>query len=348
MARHTHHPIFISSTIVAYATAMHRPHLIPKTAALVFLAAALYLSLHIVHIPFPTIFHLSEFEAYDFNATVDEQQCFNNPFPASEPIPKIVHMVWAKNPELNLLTYLAIRSALDSIKPDQLKLHHAGLNDDNPWLRKLQNRITMVPHDLHDEYPKQIQDNWRTPHIADAMRLDILHREGGIYLDMDVISLAPFDHILSTPKQVVLGHEGGDRQGLCNAVILSRPGSPFIRRWIDTYLNFTRSEWNYHSVVLSKKLSLQHRDEVCELPPSVFFWPTWTNRHVRYMHEPITDQQALDFASEIAANGGAMYPDQLAYHAWSHPATKYFQKLTPQLLKEQNTRFNVLVRRFVD
>jgi len=39
-------------------------------------------------------------------------------------------------------------------------------------------------------------------------------------------------------------------EGLCNAVIVSEPNSPFIDRWIQRYVNFDDNEWAEHSVRL--------------------------------------------------------------------------------------------------
>lgn len=287
-------------------------------------------------------------ETYDFHGTADEIRCFNSPTPSSDAIPKIVHVIWLNNSNLTFMNYLTIRSALLSLKPDQLNLHYTCLNEENEWFQKLRDNVTLVHHDLDQEYAQQIKDKWDISHVADVLRLDVIGREGGIYLDMDVIALRPFDNLLHSEKDVILGHEGGDRNGLCNAIILSRKGASFIRRWIESYSTFSRSEWNYHSVILPKKLSRQHPDEICALSPDVFFWPTWTTGHIRYMHEPISKLQAREVQRGIDGNGGGLYPHQLAYHAWSHAASSYLDSLTPEAVKEQDTRFNVMVRRFLD
>lgn len=125
---------------------------------------------------------------------------------------------------MSFINYLAIRSALDSLKPDVLELHYAYLDEDNVWFQKLRenDNITLVHHDMAVEYPKQLEQKWQVSHLADALRLDVLYREEGIYLDMDVISLRSFEGLMHSERDVILGHEGGDRHGLCNAVILAR------------------------------------------------------------------------------------------------------------------------------
>jgi hypothetical protein len=267
----------------------------------------------------------------------------------SNPIPNVVHFLWGfQNPEMTFMNYLAIRSALVSLKPDTLKVHYEELNMDNIWFQKLKDSITLVHHEMAFEYPKQTQEKWQASHLTDALRLDILQNEGGIYMDTDVISLRPLDALRHSKKDVVLGHEGGDRHGLCNAIILARRDAPFLRRWIESYSDFSPKEWNYHSVILPKKMALDHPDQICTLAPTVFFWPTWTTGHIHHMHEPITPDEAREVENLLSFNGGALYQDQLAYHAWSQVArTEYLEKLTPEIVSEKDTRFNILVRRFL-
>ncbi|KAF9887208.1 hypothetical protein FE257_010462 [Aspergillus nanangensis] len=287
-------------------------------------------------------------ESFDFHQTPDEARCLHNTIASSKPpIPNVVHVIWLNNPELTFLNYLTMRSALDSIQPDTIHLHYTVLNESNMWLRLLQPRITLVPHDLEKEYPLQVQQGWQISHVADVLRLDILHQHGGIYLDMDVITLRSFDHLRNADRDVVLGHEGSPRQGLCNAIILARPHARFLTRWIESYQDFARSEWNYHSVVLPKQLATEYPDEICALSPEVFFWPTWTRRHVRFMHEPMDKAESVAFQATLVSNGGSMYENQRAYHGWSQVSTPYLQRLSPANVQAEDTRFNVLARRFL-
>jgi hypothetical protein len=289
-------------------------------------------------------------ETYDFQDTADERQCFSSGGSSTNPIPNVVHVIWLNTPDLTFMNYLALRSALISLQPEQVKFHYTEpINEGNVWLQKLRGNLAFVRHDLETEYPEQIRQGWQVTHLADALRLDVIRNEGGIYLDMDVISLRSFSGLLHSDRNVLLGSEGGDRHGLCNAIIIGRQHAPFVTRWVDTYRDFSVSEWNNHSVILPKRLAHEHPDEICPLSPTVFFWPTWTENHIRYMHEPISEGEVSALERTMDQNGGSLYPNQLAYHAWSQVAWKpYLQHLTPELVRERNTRFNVMVRRFLE
>lgn len=179
-------------------------------------------------------------------------------------------------------------------------------------------------------------------HISDILRLQILQREGGIYLDGDVYVLQPFDLLLQSPRDVVMGHKGGDRSRLTNAVILARLNAAFINRWIDSYDDFEEGDWNMNPVLLPAKMAIEpgHENEVCRLSPHAFFWPTWTKSHIKWMHEPINARQFGTIKMELEKNNGRLFDGQLAYHGWNSIAWEH--------IRTSPTRFNMMVRRFLE
>ncbi|KAK3945505.1 hypothetical protein QBC46DRAFT_370859 [Diplogelasinospora grovesii] len=286
--------------------------------------------------------------------------------PPSDPIPNVVHFIYGlKNPlyhpdagRFDFLSYLAVRSAVVSLKPKAIYLHYTYLSDPpspdtnadpmtNPWVRRLAKDITLVHHQ-----PPSGESSTQYAHLSDTMRLQFLLEQGGIYLDIDAFALRSFDKLLRVPRphDVVLGAEGGNRWGLCNAVIAARANSTFVARWLASYDDVDLSrEWNYHSVLLPKEMAETHPREVCALAPDAFFWPTWTWRHVDWMHEPLSRDAAIFWQSEIDRHGGSLFENQLAYHAWNQMAwDRYLKMLTPEVIRAQDTRFNLLMRRFLE
>jgi len=282
----------------------------------------------------------------------------------ADPIPNVVHFIFGlKNPfdnpsvgRFDFLSYLAVRSAVVSLKPEAIYLHYTYLSEPpspdasadpmtNPWIQRLKPHIKLIHHppgESHTHYA----------HLSDTMRLQFLLEKGGIYLDIDAFALRPFNGVLATPSQhdVVLGAEGGNRWGLCNAIIAARANSTFVARWLASYdnIDFSR-EWNYHSVLLPKELADQHPEEVCALAPDAFFWPTWTWRHVEWMHEPLNREAAKYWKGEIDRHGGSLFDNQLAYHAWSQMAwDRHLKHLTATTVRMKDTRFNLMVRRFLE
>lgn len=294
-----------------------------------------------------------EVETFDFIDTAAELDAFSPPDnqlrTGDDAIPSVIHFIWGlRDADLTFINYLAIRSALVNAGIDEVKLHYFKLNEENEWFLKLKHDITLVPHRPEDLATAEARASWHVAHLSDVLRMEILFHEGGIYLDMDVFVFRSLAPLLANPKDVVLGHEGGNRWGLCNAVILARPRARFLGRWIESYASFDANEWNYHSVLLPKEMSLEYPDEVSALSPTVFFWPTWTDEHVQYMHDPLDSDAALEVQATLKQTGGGLYGNQLAYHAWSQRANERFlSKLTPESVLHVDTRFNLLVRPIV-
>jgi hypothetical protein len=92
-------------------------------------------------------------------------------------------------------------------------------------------------------------------------------------------------------------------------------------------------------------LAVQYPEDICKLSPSTFFWPTWSDEHIGSMHSAIVVEEVLALKINMSSYGGAMYPNQLAYHAWGNIArVKFLSQLSPEKLFSAETRFNVLLR----
>lgn len=273
-----------------------------------------------------------------------------------QPISKTVHFIWGlkegrgSHARFGFLEYLSIRSALIAIKPKEVIIHHAALDKSSIWFKKLERRITLQYHDPKKDKVLIKTKGWQAAHRADLLRLEILKGKGGIYLDLDVLALRSFDTLLKGSRDMVMGMEGGNRAGMANAVIISRPNAKFLDRWIESYSSFSpNTEWNYHSVTLPLAMSKQFPDEICALSPTGFFWPTWTNVHVEFMHTVLEKEEKEKTEREIEKYQGALFDGQLAYHAWSQMAwDRYLKFLTPEKIKSEDTRFNMLMRRFLE
>ena len=294
-------------------------------------------------------------ENYNFSSTPSEESCLAGSNDTStDPIPKVVHFIWGlkegkgQHARFGFMEYLSIRAALIALKPEKVIIHYATLDESGEWFSRIKPNITLVHHHPSNDSVLRNAQSWQAAHKADVLRLDILRREGGIYLDLDVVALRPFDAILSSPRDAILGHEGGNRAGMANAVIVARKDSSFIKRWIKTYDSFSTREWNYHSVILPKKMAGEFPDEICGLSPTAFFWPTWTYKHIEYMHAELTKEEAEQVKEEVRRNEGALVEGQLAYHAWSQMAWgKYLRYLDEARVREVDTRFNIMMRRFL-
>ncbi|KAK9679281.1 hypothetical protein K7432_016336 [Basidiobolus ranarum] len=228
--------------------------------------------------------------------------------PVGARIPKVVHFIYGlrdPNPTLDLIHYIAIKSAHDVLKPDKIMFHYhhlpVGANFERARPMLTLHKVPMV----QNVFDRPVQ---HYAHKADVVRLQVLEEYGGIYLDLDLISLKPIDHLLD--REFVMAQEGVDGSvGLCNAMMMARPHSNFIQRWYQTYRSFD-GDWNYHSVVLPGKLAPYFSNEITVLNHSAYFWPLWDSEGLRTLY--------LEKTYDFSANLGT--------HIWESAANKNLMK----------------------
>lgn len=173
-------------------------------------------------------------------------------------IPPVVHLTfgmtsdWGGKP-FGLVHYLCIKSASVNMPEAVIFLYYRYEPTGKWWARakKLARPIQVDP--ILSVKGKPIL---HMAHVSDLLRLQALRDIGGIYMDMDVITVRPFTPLMMN-HQFVMGQEGPNGvYGLCNAVMLSAPDSAFVRLWIDHYAEaYDAAIWSMHSVKLPSILA---------------------------------------------------------------------------------------------
>jgi Glycosyltransferase sugar-binding region containing DXD motif len=272
-------------------------------------------------------------------------------------IPNIFHFVFGMAPDFggkpfSLVHYLAIKSATELNKPLTVFFHYQ-YEPEGHWWQKAKPLLTLN----RVEAPKEIFGNplLHVAHQADVVRLQMLRETGGIYMDLDTISVKPFTHLLQ--HSFVIGEElGAPRmrnnwfsqiknriwkprppgvKGLCNAIMLAEKNSPFVNRWLESYHSF-RSKgrdqyWSEHSVRLPMQLALAFPAEITRLGPYHFHYPLYHAEGLKQM-----------FAETHT------FPDALAHHLWESFAWEpYMKHLTVNHILTQTTTYNLLARPFI-
>ncbi|CAD6565010.1 MAG: hypothetical protein CYPHOPRED_005020 [Cyphobasidiales sp. Tagirdzhanova-0007] len=269
-------------------------------------------------------------------------------------VPPILHFVFGLNQtfggkNFGYVAYLSMYSAMVETKPKRVMFWYLFLpttiEEGVWWLEEIEDEVERLGIKFELKEARHFDNIFGNPiaqyaHKADIIRLEALLEYGGIYLDLDVISIrsyAPLMHF-----DTVIGLEGGldhlPRQGVCNALIISRPNSTFLQRWYQSYHTFKDKDWAAHSVALPFRMAVSHPEEVLIMDPYSFFYPLWNDRGIRMVHSRSAELygEGWDF------NEG----HQFAYHAWSSLAEKWLKKLTPDKVFEVETSFNLLVRRW--
>ncbi|KZO94521.1 glycosyltransferase family 32 protein [Calocera viscosa TUFC12733] len=264
-------------------------------------------------------------------------------------VPPLVHTIYHlsgdRPPPLPYFHYLALRSALLSLRPRLMLMHHHHASPPHgPYWDLLAPHITLSPLTPPQEvYGHRLS---HFAHKADVLRLELLIAFGGIYVDIDTYVLRSFDRAGLMTQDVVLGMEASpdsrrtalEPGGLCNAVIVARKDAPFLKRWLATYESFDSSVWAGHSVAKPWELALLYPRELTVLGTRAMFWPLWRGEDIDMVHVP---SKADDSGWEFFKSG------QLTYHAWESLAMKYLEPLTPSLVLKGESSFTRMVRAFV-
>jgi len=190
-------------------------------------------------------------------------------------IPNIIHFVYGLKSDFggkgfSFVHFLAVVTAWKVNRPETIYFHYA-YEPSGEWWEKAKpylalNRIT-PPTEIFGRPLEHFA------HKADVVRLEMLMKYGGIYLDMDAVCVNCFQPLLQ--ETFVMGKVHG--LGLCNAVILSSPDSEFLRIWYERYHDFDGTCWDYHSVKLPLKLAQQYPSLIHVLDEYAFFYPLFND-----------------------------------------------------------------------
>jgi protein O-GlcNAc transferase len=191
-------------------------------------------------------------------------------------IPYIFHFIFFGYTEFLYIHYLAIKTCYDNNSDATIYLYNTTQPQNNIWWNNILEYVTLV----QTNPPEQIFNNKLNTyaHRADIIRLEKLIKYGGIYLDIDVLTLQSFKPLLNNMKKdCVMGFQAKNTQyeGLCNATIIAKPNSEFLLKWYDNYKTFNGEEWDVHSVHLPKKLADENPNMVEKYDQETFFPVSW-------------------------------------------------------------------------
>jgi hypothetical protein len=181
-------------------------------------------------------------------------------------IPPIAHFVWYGS-KLPYLHALAIRSAATHGGFESVRLHHTDPLEDLPHVAQLRglSSFELVPLD-----DRALCDETGGPLLADLIgelqspvarsnlvRTALVYRDGGVYLDMDTLTIRPFDEVLGTAP----GFLGEEHIVFPGEVVASRDPRVKAKAYAKTavrdvfrrlphgYRYFPRIEGHYHRAV---------------------------------------------------------------------------------------------------
>jgi hypothetical protein len=274
-------------------------------------------------------------------------------------IPNIFHFVFGMAEDFggkpfSFVHYMSVKSAVALNKPDAAYFHYE-FEPEGEWWSKAKPLLTL--HKIKAPESFMGQALYHVAHKADVIRLQVLKETGGIYLDLDTISVKPLVELLG--NSFVIGQEmrpayipknwrqrlklklglkkisPAGATGLCNAVLLSEKNSEFVNLWLKEYKTF-RSKgrdkyWNEHSVQVPEKLAATYPEKITQLSPYAFHFPLYDGAGLRAMFEDVHP-----------------FPEAYLHHLWeSFSWNDYLSKLSPDIVQQKDTTYNLIARRFL-
>jgi len=193
-------------------------------------------------------------------------------------IPNIFHFINVGPREFSLMHFLSIYTAYKLNNPDKIYVYVDHEQKDNIYWDILKDIVEyefVEAPTIHKGVPIE-----SFQYKADIIRMEKLIERGGIYMDLDVLSLKPLTDLRN--HNIVLGSEASDDpnstnledfKSITNAVLMTEPNNDFIKFWYDQIGdNLIGKPWAYHAVCLPKKL-LQENSFDVHLDPSKTFLP---------------------------------------------------------------------------
>lgn len=193
-------------------------------------------------------------------------------------IPKHIHFIFFGFTKFLMIHYLAVKSAIHVHKPDNVYFHYTVEPKDNPLWEDIKKQVTLV-HTIPPEKYNGVELKYYQ-YKADVVRLEALYKYGGIYMDIDVLSVNPFNELYN--NSCVMGIESGSNldssditqaKSITNAVIMTEPKHPFIIDWLrETANNLVDKGWAYHAVNLPLEM-LKSNNYNVHIEPCRSFMP---------------------------------------------------------------------------
>jgi hypothetical protein len=118
---------------------------------------------------------------------------------------------------------------------------------------------------------------------SDQGRLDALRSHGGMYFDLDVLTIRPLDTLRVHP--MVMGYEDPARYGLCAGNMMAARNSTFLKNWYDHYVvNYNPKCWGCDAVVHPARMAKGQPESVIHTEFDTMNRPGWQSNELPYLY----------------------------------------------------------------
>lgn len=256
-------------------------------------------------------------------------------------IPNIIHYIFGleeQKEEFLFVYYLSIYSNYIINKPKIIYFHYQYMPY-GYWWEKAKEYIKLNYINTDNIYwgKKKII---KFAHKADKIRLDILLKYGGIYMDIDTITYQSYNHLLKYDFVIGIQEENYGKYGItlyCNAILLARKNNIFIKKWISEYEKyFIPTGWCEASVhlphIIFNNLTNFTNLNIKILEKECLYIPTYTETHNIFENE----------------NNIEINKELLTLHLWNTYSYKYFKNINNfNWCENNNTLYAKIMRKLI-
>ncbi|XP_020115151.1 uncharacterized protein At4g19900-like [Ananas comosus] len=153
--------------------------------------------------------------------------------------------------------------------------------------------------------------------LSNLLRLVVVYKFGGVYLDTDVIVMKSFSGLKNVIGAQAVDAATGNWSRLNNAVMVFDKMHPLVYKFIEEFaLTFDGSKWGHNGPYLVSRVAARVAGrpgfEVTVLPPSAFYPVDW-NKIAGLFKEP----KDANYAKWVKAKIKSIRKESFAVHLWN-------------------------------
>ena len=258
-------------------------------------------------------------------------------FESTTCIPNIIHYIYGlkeQNEEFPFVYYLSILSNYLINKPYIIYFHYQYLPYGKWWNEALK-YVKLNYINASNMYWKQ-KKIIKYAHKADKIRLEMLLKYGGIYMDIDTITYRPYFHLLNYDFVVGIQEEYNSinqKTLYCNAILMSVKNNKFIEKWINNYENtFDPNGWCESSIHLLSNMIIDEKYtnniNIKIVEKETFYYPSYDE---------------TDKIFEKTCSESTISPKLLTLHYWNTYSKKYYNEIVDFNYKN-SSMYSILVQ----
>jgi mannosyltransferase OCH1-like enzyme len=157
-------------------------------------------------------------------------------------IPKNIHLIYLNQKPLKDYHYKCINSVLKHMPNYNIVIHNDIEPNTPEWNSLKQNHnVNINKIDRISKYNNTIISY--VQYEADILRLEMLYKYGGIYLDLDIFMVKNIDELLLSNYDFYYGRETSD--SLINCVLISTPNNEIITKLLNG-IEYKIDKWAWH------------------------------------------------------------------------------------------------------